>query len=125
VNAFSKAQKGYSSNSVTTQTDRRSEYDLIARLTHRMRATAIEAKDSYPQYVQALHDNRKLWNALAIDVADKDNELPSQLRAQLFYLAEFTAQHTTKILKDGLSVAPLLEINLAVLRGLKTGESVQ
>lgn len=80
----------------------------------------MKSKESYPDYAQALHDNRKLWNTLAIDVADKDNALPEQLKAQVFYLAEFTAQHTTKILKDGASIMPLLEINMAVLRGLKT-----
>ena len=120
VNALSTAQRGYLASAATTQTDRRAEYDLIARLTHRLRATALKAKESYPEYVQALHDNRKLWNTLAVDVADKDNALPSQLRAQVFYLAEFTAHHTTKILKDGASIMPLLEINMAVLRGLKT-----
>lgn len=93
---------------------------MIARLTHRMRATAVSAKERYPEYAQALHDNRKLWNTLAIDVADKENGLPSQLKAQVFYLAEFTVQHTSKILKDGASVMPLLEINMAVLRGLKS-----
>ncbi len=120
MNAFSTAQRGYSASAATTQTDRRAEYDLIARLTHRLRATAVKAKGSYPEYAQALHDNRKLWNTLAVDVADKDNGLPSQLKAQVFYLAEFTAQHTTKILKDGAPIMPLLEINMAVLRGLKT-----
>lgn len=120
MNAFSSAQRGYSMNAVTTQTDRRAEYDLIAKLTHRMRATAMKAKKNFPDYAQALHDNRKLWNTLAIDVSGKDNALPKQLRAQVFYLAEFTAQHTTKILKDGASIMPLLEINMAILRGLKT-----
>lgn len=85
-----------------------------------MRATAVNAKERYPEYAQALHDNRKLWNTLAVDVADKENALPSQLKAQVFYLAEFTSQHTTKVLKDGASIMPLLEVNMAVLRGLKT-----
>jgi flagellar protein FlaF len=119
VNAFSTAQRGYSTSAATTQTHRRAEYDLIARLTHRLRATAVKAKQSYPEYVQALHDNRKLWNTLAVDVADKDNALPSQLKAQVFYLAEFTNQHTTKILSEGAPIMPLLEINMAILRGLK------
>ncbi len=119
VNAFSTAQRGYSTSAATTQTDRRAEYDLIARLTHRLRATAVKAKGSYPEYAQALHDNRKLWNTLAVDVADKDNGLPSQLKAQVFYLAEFTAAHTSKVIRREDSAVPLLEINTAILRGLK------
>lgn len=119
MNAFSSAQRGYAAHAETTQTGRRAEYALIAKLTHRLRATAQGSKSNYTEYVQALHDNRKLWNTLAIDVADTDNELPEALRARVFYLSEFTAQHTSKILRDKASVMPLLEINMAVLRGLK------
>lgn len=119
MNAFSSAQRGYAAHAETTQTGRRAEYALIARLTHRLRATAQDASKNYPEYAQALHDNRKLWSTLAIDVADKENSLPETLRARVFYLSEFTSQHTTKILREKASVLPLLEINMAVLRGLK------
>ena len=120
MNTIVNAHRGYSDSAATTQTGRRAEYDLIARLTHRLRATALVGSDNFTEYVQALHDNRKLWTTLAIDVADKKNGLPEQLKAQIFYLAEFTTQHTSKILRDGASIMPLLEINMAVLRGLKT-----
>lgn len=125
MNALSTAQRGYFENSAMTQTDRRAEYDLVARLTHRLRTTAMKAKDNYPDYVQALHDNRKLWTTLAVDVVDESNALPKSLRSQVFYLAEFTTQHTTKILQTGESILPLLEINMAVLRGLKTERGIE
>ncbi|MEP2151135.1 MAG: flagellar biosynthesis regulator FlaF, partial [Roseobacter sp.] len=117
MNTYLTAQRGYSANVSLTQTDRRAEYDLVASLTYRLRTTAMDAKNSYSAYVQALHDNRKLWNALAVDVADAGNGLPPTLRAQIFYLAEFTTLQTRKILQSGASVMPLLEINMAVLRG--------
>ena len=120
MNTYLTAQRGYSANVSLTQTDRRAEYDLVASLTSRLRSTATKAKKHYPDYVQALHDNRKLWNALAIDVADANNTLPSELRAKVFYLAEFTTIHTRKILQNGASVMPLLEVNMAILRGLRT-----
>jgi flagellar protein FlaF len=119
VNASSSAHRGYAANAQTTQTGRRAEYALIAKVTHRLRATAQTADLHYSDYAQALHDNRTLWSTLAIDVADADNELPETLRARIFYLSEFTTQHTTKILREKASVMPLLEINMAVLRGLK------
>ena len=114
------AQRGYSENVSLTQTDRRTEYDLVAGLTYRLRTAAMGATERYPEYVQALHDNRKLWNAFAVDVADENNTLPSALRARVFYLAEFTTLHTRKVLQNGASIMPLLEINMAILRGLKT-----
>lgn len=68
--------------------------------------------------MQALYDNRRLWTALAIDVAGPDNALPKELRAQIFYLAEFVQTHTGKVLARKARLSPLLEINAAILRGL-------
>ena len=45
--------------------------------------------------------------------------LPQPLRAQIFYLAEFTLQHSRKALTDGLPFAPLIDINTAMMRGLR------
>ncbi|MEM8690497.1 MAG: flagellar biosynthesis regulator FlaF [Pseudomonadota bacterium] len=120
MNAFNNAQRAYSENIVTVQTSRRSEYDVIAGVTHRLRDTAVASKKDFAAFAEALYDNRKLWKALAIDVSDAANELPNDLRARIFYLSEFTDAHTSKVLKKKASVMPLLEINMAVLRGLKT-----
>ena len=38
---------------------------------------------------------------------------------RIFYLAEFTEQHSSQVLGDNATVEPLLEINMAVLRGLR------
>ena len=54
-----------------------------------------------------------------MDVAEPTNLLPQPLRAQIFYLAEFTMHHSAKVLKGDASVAPLIDINTAVMRGLR------
>ena len=71
--------------------------------------------------ISALGDRTaRLWSTLALDVADPDNALPAALRAQLFYLFEFTEVHSRRLLgRDGASPDILVEINTAVLRGLR------
>ncbi|UOA28829.1 flagellar biosynthesis regulator FlaF [Pseudosulfitobacter sp. DSM 107133] len=125
MNAFSTAQRGYAANAASTRTDRRGEYEVIAQVTRRLRSAAQESNRNFAPYAEALHDNRRLWTNLAVDVAGNGNELPESLRARVIYLAEFTAQHTSKILQKRASVMPLLEINMAVLRGLKGNGTVQ
>lgn len=120
MNAHTTAERGYLQNVSSTRSERRTEYEVIARITHRLRDAAQRAKRDYPAYVNALDENRRLWQAFAIDVADKDNQLPPDLKARIFYLCEFTEVHTKKILREKASIVPLLEINLAILRGLKT-----
>ncbi|MEO1420434.1 MAG: flagellar biosynthesis regulator FlaF [Pseudomonadota bacterium] len=120
MNATSLAMRGYAENAVTTRNGRRSEYDVFARVTHALRETATKAKTNFPAYAEALHLNRRLWTALVVDLADPANPIPEDLKARVVYLSEFTQHHTRKVLRDGASVMPLLEINMAVMRGLKS-----
>lgn len=117
MNAQLMARSAYSGAAVPTRTGRGTEYEIFARVTHRMQA----AKDQdYAALVRALHENRTLWTALAADVAVATNELPAPLRAQIFYLAEFTTQHSRKVLAGNAGVEILVEVNTAVMRGLRS-----
>ena len=121
MNATEMAQRAYAPTSAPIKSDRNVEFDVIARITARLKAAA-QAKN-FPRLLEALHENRKVWRALAIDVADDENLLPQDLRAKIFYLAEFTHHHTSKVIKREASPVPLLEINTAILRGLRGSES--
>lgn len=116
MNAMSLAQTAYTSNALI-RTDRRVEYDAFARVTHQLKS--LDPKAEFAKFVAALHENRKLWNLLAIDVADADNQLPQSLRARIFYLAEFTSQQTSKIFSGAAKVDTLVEINSAIMQGLR------
>ncbi len=123
MNAIRQAQQAYAPTSGPMRSMRSTEYEVIARITHRIKAAAQKGKSGVPELAAALHENRQLWTVLATDVADPDNALPSDLRARIFYLAEFTHHHTSLVLSKEAGVAPLLEINTAILRGLKSGGS--
>ena len=118
MNAQNLAHSAYAASAASTRTDRGTEYELIAQITHRIRAAAQKGPRAFPQLVQALSDNQRLWTALAVDVADPDNGLPQDLRARIFYLAEFVQKHTGEVLAKKAKLGPILEINAAVLRGL-------
>lgn len=116
MNATDMAQRAYAPTAAPTRSERSIEYQVIARITYRMKS-AIEADDRI-RLIEALHENRKLWRTLALDVADPDNMLPADLRARIYYLAEFTDHHTSQVLAAKISPVPLLEVNMAILRGL-------
>nr|WP_090061097.1 flagellar biosynthesis regulator FlaF [Celeribacter neptunius] len=112
------ARTAYSNTAAPIMTPRGTEYEAFARITHRLRQAAQDKKLGYAAYVKALYDNRRLWTLLAANVADKDNQLPKELRAQIFYLAEFTEKHTADILAKKADETALIEINTAIMRGL-------
>ncbi|MES0828009.1 flagellar biosynthesis regulator FlaF [Ruegeria sp. SCP11] len=113
------AQRAYARTAAPTRTPRDTEYEAISKITHRLKAAAARRKTDFGGFVQALHENRRLWSVLATGVSDSDNALPNELRARIFYLAEFTEQHSSQVLGNKATVEPLLEINMAVLRGLR------
>lgn len=118
--AISMAKTAYATSSRTPlQTDRGTEYDLFAQITHRLGQHAKKQTSSFAELAQALHDNRKLWTLLAADVAEDANGLPAELRARIFYLAEFTADYTRQVLSDHADPTVLVDINTAVMRGLR------
>lgn len=116
----SAAIRGYAENALSTRSDRRSEYDVFAKVTRRLRDAAQTAKSDFPKYAEALHDNQRLWTALSVDVLATGNALPDPIKARILYLAEFTRVHSQKVLSEHAPVLPLLEINVAVMRGLKS-----
>lgn len=117
MNATTLAHRGYAPTSTPLKSARRAEYEVIARITSRLTA-AIQAKD-FGKLISAMHENRTLWRKLGQDVASSENLLPDELRVRLIYLSEFTEHHTRRAIKREVSAVPLVEINTAILRGLK------
>lgn len=124
MNAITAANTAYARGQNPSRSQRSLEYEVLARVTQRLRSGWQQRKQDFPALAQALTDNQQLWSTFAIDVADQGNGLPPQLRAQLFYLYQFTAGHSLKVLAGEASAEVLVEINTAVLRGLRgvTGE---
>jgi flagellar biosynthesis activator protein FlaF len=116
---FTAARSVYARPEAPQKTPRSLEYDLLARITQRLTQAWAARKESYPGLVAALDENLRLWSTLASDVSDPANSLPAKLRAQLFYLYEFTSQHSRAIREDKGSVEVLVDINTAVMRGLR------
>ena len=111
------AQSAYASAATPVRTDRGTEYaafqTVTAKLNRARRPTA-----SMAERAEALHENRQLWTILASDLADPGNQLPQTLRAQLFYLAEFSLLQSRKALDDVAALDGLVDINTSVMRGL-------
>lgn len=101
------------------KTPRALEYDLLARATQRMTIAWTARRENYAALMTALDENLRLWSTLAADVAEPGNGLPAKLRAQLFYLYEFTSQHSRMVRANNGSIEVLVDINTAVMRGLR------
>lgn len=120
MNASTLAKKAYANPEQPTRTPRGTEYELFARITHRLKMAAKDNAGNFAALAQAIFENRRLWTALASDVAMPGNGLPDALRARLFYLNEFTQVHSRKVLAGEASAEVLVDINTAIMRGLRS-----
>ena len=119
MNTMNFTRMGYGQPQAPVRSARSLEYDLLARVTQRLTKAWDKRVSDFPALAAAVADNRQVWSVLALDVANSGNGLPPPLRAQLFYLYEFTDAHSRKILAGTASVEVLVDINTAVMRGLR------
>ena len=113
------ARRTYARPDTPARSPRDVEYDLLTRITRQMATAWAHRASNYGNLVAALHDNLQMWRTFALDVAEPGNTLPQALRAKLYYLYEFTGQHSPKVLDGSASVDVLVDINTAVMRGLR------
>ncbi len=114
------AKNSYAHSSKSTADTRGIEYQVFARVTQDLASGNKNAPDYLPKLSKALHTNMRLWTILAVDVANDNNALPAELRSSLFYLAEFTRQHTAKVQAGEADQKILVDINTMIMRGLRS-----
>jgi flagellar biosynthesis activator protein FlaF len=119
VTVANQTNRPYGQTTAPIRTHRGIEYDLLVRVTKRLVDAWDRRREDFPALALAINENTRLWTALALDVAHEDNGLPELLRAQLFYLYRFSEHHGRKVLAGSASVEVLIDINTAVMRGLR------
>jgi flagellar protein FlaF len=114
------AQKAYAPASPATHTARDVEYHAFAYVTGLMASAKddVSKPGGFAKLSEAMFENLRLWLTLAADVAEDANQLPRQTRAQIISLANFTRTHMDRVLSKAATVDPLIEVNLAIMKGL-------
>lgn len=121
MNQRQQAQQGYGHVKRETASDKHIELQLFSKITGRLRTLKEKTDQALaPEMAEALLENAKLWNILFCDLVSGNNQLPMELKNNLISLAEFTQNHTHKILRNEATVDILVEINDSIILGLKS-----
>ena len=124
MNIIDQAQQAYAPKTSVLRTSRSTEHQLFMEATVQLRKAAASKNTNFADFAQAIHANRAIWTHLATQVVEDDNALSDDIRARIFYLAEFTSFHSKKVLQGDAEIGPLVEINTAMMRGLSPHEDV-
>ena len=121
MNMTSLAQSAYAPASPATHTARDVEYHAFAYVTGRLAEARDRAAEigGLSKLAEAMFENVRLWTTLAADCASDANTLPRELRAQIIGLANFARTHMNAVLSGGETVDALIDINMAIMRGLR------
>lgn len=113
------AAMGYAQSARPLRTTRGIEYDAFARITRQLSEALTTPASGIGKLAEAIHQNRLLWSALASDLVHPDNALPAALKGQLLSLSEFVRLHSSKVLSKQDSGEVLIDINTAIMKGLR------
>src|SRR5262245_37726255 len=109
--------KAYQRAATQADSARELEYRAFGQVT----AGLLKAKEGSPtptDMAEALEANRKLWNVLAADCSVPENQLPLALRGQIISLALWVARYSSSVLREGVDIEPLIDINRTMMEGL-------
>ncbi len=120
MNTAAQLRNAYGDHQSVARTPRQDEYRAFAFATHQLASAVAANGANFSLMAQAVHDNLRLWSTLAADVAGDENGLPADLRAGIFYLADFTRHHSRKVLDGEADASALIDINTSVMRGLRS-----
>ncbi|MCL1628091.1 flagellar biosynthesis regulator FlaF [Roseibaca sp. V10] len=118
MNAHAQALAAYGTPNTAQKPPRAIEYDILAQITARIRAAIAGGPMAFPALADALNANRQLWTEFAFDLASDDNRLPTDIRAGLLGLAQFTVTQTDAILRGESTAEAIIDVNVAIMRGL-------
>jgi flagellar protein FlbT len=117
MQSSSQARSAYAATPIRSA--RGAEYAIFAQVTKALMSADPSNGAGFGRMAEAVVENQRLWGALAEDLMHDQNRLPVALRAQLVSLAEFVRRHSMTVLGGKGSLAPLIDINTAIMKGLR------
>jgi flagellar protein FlaF len=110
--------KAYQNTQLITEDHRSTEYRIFGKVTGALIDAQRNGAKAGP-LAEALDWNRRLWRTLADDCLDDRNQLPKDLRARIVSISLWVVKYSRRVVRDGASVQPLIEINRNIMQGLQ------
>jgi flagellar biosynthesis activator protein FlaF len=111
-----------------TLNSRAIEFQVFSQITSRLDYYHNRTRETHEPYfcqglAEALYDNKRLWSAITVDIAQPAHPYPLDLKEKLISLAHFVRNHTNKVLKNESTAEVLIQINESIIAGLKGQQS--
>ena len=82
-------------------------------------STGAEDRSSQ-EFLDAVENNRRLWDTLRSDLESEKNWLEKDLKVKLVSLALWVERHSALVIESKGEVGPLIAVNQTIMEGLTT-----
>jgi len=107
-----------------TEAPREIEYRVLARATALLESASLP--DAGPADLpNAIHENRMVWTAFVADLAAPENGWEVAMKGRLLSLARWIFAESDRVIRENKPLQALIDVNRAVMAGLKPGTTVQ
>ncbi|MES1156911.1 MAG: flagellar biosynthesis regulator FlaF [Alphaproteobacteria bacterium] len=110
--------KAYQRAATQAETPRDLEYRAFGQVTAGLMRIKEGLCETPAAIAEALDANRRLWNILSADCSLPENGLPPTLRAQIISLGLWVSRYSGQVLREGVEVDPLIDVNRSMMEGL-------
>ena len=69
-------------------------------------------------FLDAIENNRRLWDTLRTDLESESNWLAKDLKVKLISLALWVERHSDLVIESKGEVGPLIAVNQTIMEGL-------
>lgn len=107
----------YNKTNQSIRSDRETERDVIARVTHHLKMASAKRDDTI-LVARAVSDNLSLWYVLMTDLAAEGNQLPMELRGRLISVGMSVVRECERQDRDKIDIDFLVNVNQAIIEGL-------
>jgi len=114
------ANQGTRSNAKPSNGNTREvEYRLFQKINRALMSAGAEDRTSQ-NFLDAIEDNRRLWDTMRSDLESESNWLEKDLKVKLISLALWVERHSDLVIESRGEVGPLIAVNQTIMEGLTT-----
>ena len=115
------AHQAYGSVQKRTASAKELEITIIKQITRELELVFEADVPSPTDRINAISRNLRMWTIFTADLANKNNPLPDEAKANLISIGEFVRRESMKLLSNNDAVTDLIEINRNLLTSLGAG----
>ena len=112
--------RAYQQAAARAETPKDLEYRLFGQVTRALLEAAASDRSEIRKRIDAIHWNRQVWSALALDCMQPGNQLSEAVRANIISLSLWVNRYSSDVMQGKEDFDALIDVNKIMMQALDT-----